>query len=43
MEMNGEYDADKDIIYFVLLGTKGMTSMMLKRKEFSSCFCEVNE
>ena len=30
--MNDEYDADNDIIYFVLLGRKGMTSMMLKRK-----------
>ena len=40
---NDEYDGDKDINYFILLGRKGMTSTMLKRKDFSSCFCEENE
>ena len=42
-KMNDEYVADKDINYFDLLGRKGMQSMMLKRKEFRSCFWEENE
>ena len=41
--MNDEYDADKEKNYFVLLGGKGMTTMLLTVKEFSSCFCEENE